>query len=115
MPRHTDHPTSRSSEPSPAGVVYPALRVERGQLLVPVRVVPRASRESVALEGGELRARLTAPPVEGAANEALLALLAARLRLPRRAVTLARGATSRHKLVAVEGLTPEAFWQRLAL
>lgn len=113
-PRSHDSP-SRPTDPTPAGAIYPALRVERGRLLVPVRVVPRASRASLALEGGELRARLTAPPVDGAANEALLALLAARLRLPRRAVTLARGATARHKLVAVEGLTAETFWQRLAV
>lgn len=60
-----------------------------------------------------MRARLQAPPVEGAANEALITFLARRLRLPKRAVTIERGATSREKLVAVMGLTLDELWQRL--
>jgi uncharacterized protein YggU (UPF0235/DUF167 family) len=64
---------------------------------------------------GELRVRVTAPPVDGAANEALLALLAARLRLPRRALALERGAAARRKVVAIAGLDAETFWRRLGL
>jgi uncharacterized protein (TIGR00251 family) len=84
-------------------------------LLVPVRVVPRASRAELALAGGMLRARLTAPPVEGAANEALILLLSSRLGLPRRAVTLVSGATSRQKVVAIADMDAETFWRRLGL
>lgn len=92
---------------------HPPLQVEGGRLLVPIRVTPRASRAALALEGGELRARLPAPPVEGAANAALLALLAERLGVPKRAITLVRGATARHKLVAITGLDAATFWERV--
>ncbi len=69
-----------------------------------VRVVPRASRSSLAREAdGRLRVHLTAPPVEGAANRALIALLAERLDLPRSALELVRGEHSRDKLVCVHG------------
>jgi uncharacterized protein YggU (UPF0235/DUF167 family) len=54
-----------------------------------------------------LRARVAAPPVEGAANQALLRLLADELGVARRAVRLVAGAAGRQKLVVVEGLTPE--------
>lgn len=97
------------------GASYPPLRVERGRLLVPVRVVPRASQIALSLDGDGLRVRLSAPPVEGAANAALVALLAERLGLPRSAVTLVRGATARHKVVAIEGLAPDKLWQRLGV
>ena len=56
--------------------------------------------------GGGLRVRLTAPPVDGAANEALVALLAERLEVPKREVVIVRGATSRLKVVEVVGLNP---------
>jgi uncharacterized protein YggU (UPF0235/DUF167 family) len=65
------------------------------------------------LEGGELRARLPAPPVEGAANAALVALLAERLGVPKRTIALVRGATARHKLIAINGLDAATFWQRV--
>ncbi|HEY7983414.1 MAG TPA: DUF167 domain-containing protein [Ktedonobacterales bacterium] len=100
-----------ATEPDPAAS-HPPLRVEGGRLLVPIRVTPRASRASLALEGDELRARLPAPPVAGAANAALLALLAERLGVPKRAITLVRGATARHKLIAITGLDAATFWRR---
>lgn len=70
--------------------------------------MPRAAVERIegVLEGA-LRVRVTAPPTGGAANEALLRLLAAELGLPRRAVRLVAGASGRRKLVAVEGVRPE--------
>jgi len=89
------------------------IREDESRLIVPVRVTPRARRNALALEGETLRAWLTAPPVEGAANAALLALLAERLGLPKRAVTLLRGETSREKLVAIEGISAEQFKKRL--
>ena len=89
-------------------------RERDGALLVPVRVIPRASRDELTVEGAGLRARLTAPPVEGAANDALVELLAGRLRIPRRAVALVRGASSRQKLVAISGLDWDELRRRIA-
>lgn len=69
-----------------------------------VRVMPRASRERVlGLHGGALKVALTAPPVEGAANDALVTLIAKALGLPRGAVRIVRGEKSRDKLVEVTG------------
>ncbi len=73
-----------------------------------VRVSPRASREGV--EGwreGVLVVRLTAPPVEGAANQALVKVLSKALKVPRRSVSLLLGDRSRNKVVEVEGMTLE--------
>ena len=69
-----------------------------------VKVAPRASRDQVVgVEAGELKVRLAAPPVEGVANAALVDFLARRLGLSKSQVTLLRGETSRHKIVAVVG------------
>ena len=79
-----------------------------------VKLQPRASRnEILAPQGGELRIRVTAPPVDAAANEALLALLAEALSLPRRNVELMRGHTSRHKTIGLHGLSAEQIQARL--
>jgi uncharacterized protein (TIGR00251 family) len=81
-----------------------------------LRVQPRASRnEVVGLHGDAIRVRLTAPPVEGAANEALVRFLAGRLDVSRGALTLVAGQAGRSKIVEVAGLTPEEAARRLAL
>jgi hypothetical protein len=73
-----------------------------------VRVQPRASRSEVTGEQeGALRVRLAAPPVNGAANEALVELLAKLLHVAKRDVRIVTGATSRRKLVEVDGVTAE--------
>jgi uncharacterized protein (TIGR00251 family) len=70
-----------------------------------VRVQPRSSRDALGGERqGALVVRLTAPPVEGRANQALARLLAGALGVPPSAVRLLRGGTGRDKLVAVAGL-----------
>jgi len=85
-----------------AGGPWPCVRAARDGVVLDVSVVPGAARtEPVGLHDGALRLRLAAPPVEGKANDALLAWLAAELRCPRRAVTLLRGATARRKQVAI--------------
>lgn len=82
---------------------------------LPVRVVPRASKEGVAgIEGGVVRLRLSAPPVEGKANEALARFLAKALGVPRGRVTLVAGGRGRSKIVRVEGMTTEAALALLA-
>ena len=70
-----------------------------------VRVQPRASSTALAgVHAGALKVRLSAPPVDGAANEALVDFLAARLGVPRRAVRIVAGATARTKMVEVDGV-----------
>jgi uncharacterized protein len=71
-----------------------------------VRLQPRASRDEIAgVHDGALKIRLHAPPVDGAANEALVAFLADRLGVSRRGIRIVTGATSRTKMVEVEGVT----------
>jgi uncharacterized protein (TIGR00251 family) len=72
---------------------------------VSVRIQARArATEIVGWRDGALVVRVTAPPLDGRANEALCALLAERLRVPKRDVSVVRGATARDKVVAVDGL-----------
>jgi uncharacterized protein (TIGR00251 family) len=79
-----------------------------------LRVQPRASRdEIVGIAGDAIRVRLTAPPVGGAANDALLRFLAARLEIPRSALTLVSGHTARTKVVALDGVSAEEVSRRL--
>jgi uncharacterized protein (TIGR00251 family) len=74
-----------------------------------VHVQPRASRTGVVgIHGDALKVRLAAPPVDGAANAALVEFLAHAFAIPRRAVRILAGATSRAKLVELDGVTPEA-------
>jgi uncharacterized protein len=80
---------------------------------ITVQVVPRGSKNSLAWEQGVLKARLTAPPVDGAANEALIALLAERLGLPKRDIHIVHGVASRRKIVEIAGMTPEALEARM--
>ena len=82
-------------------------------MLITVRVIPRSSKNSLAWEQGTLKARITAPPVDGAANEVLIALLADRLGLPKRAISIVRGATGRQKVVEIVGMTGEEVERRL--
>lgn len=78
-----------------------------------VRVIPRSSRNAIKWEQGVLKAHLTAPPVDGAANDALIALLAERLGLSRRAISITHGATSRQKVVEIVGMTETEVMERL--
>ena len=82
--------------------------------VISVRVIPRAPRTRVDGErGGAILIRLSAPPVDGAANAALVAFLASALDLPRRDVTIVAGATSRDKRVRIVGLDESAIRARL--
>lgn len=87
---------------------WPCMAAHEGGTLLRLAVVPGARRSGAdGLHDGALRLRLVAPPVEGQANAALLAWLAAELKLPRRAVRLLRGETSRRKQVWLD-LPPHA-------
>jgi uncharacterized protein len=73
-----------------------------------VCVVPRSSRNQiVGVEGGVVKIKLTAPPVEGAANAALIEFVAEWLGVRRSAVSIVRGDKARNKLVRVNGVTRE--------
>lgn len=79
-----------------------------------MRVTPRAGRTSIAgVRGSALAIRLAAAPVDGAANEALIAFLADTFDRPRRDITIVSGHASRDKRVAIAGLTESQFTERL--
>lgn len=81
-----------------------------------IKAIPNAPRSEVAgWLGDALKIKIQAPPVEGRANDALCEFLADRLDLPRRAVTVLRGDTSRQKLVRIDGLSLEAARARLGV
>lgn len=80
-------------------------RTEADDSLLRVRVQPRASRDEITgWREGVLSVRVTAPPVDGQANRAVVALLATTLRVPPSTLSVARGERGRDKLVRVEGL-----------
>lgn len=79
-----------------------------------VRVQPRASRSEICGEHGEsLKVRLAAPPVDGAANAALIVLLADELDVSRRSIRIVSGLASRTKVVQIDGIAPDSV-KRLA-
>jgi uncharacterized protein (TIGR00251 family) len=80
---------------------------------ISVRVIPRSSKNTLEWEDGALKVRLTAPPVDGAANEALLTLLAQRLDLSKRDIQIVHGTTGRHKTVEIAGMTMESIEQKI--
>jgi uncharacterized protein len=82
--------------------------------ILSVRVIPRAPRTRVDGErAGAILIRLAAPPVDGAANDALVAFLSDTLRVPRRDVTIVAGEKSRDKRVQIVGLDETAIRARL--
>lgn len=93
---------------------WPCLSARGDGSLLQLAVQPGARRTGAeGLHDGALKLRLVAPPVEGKANEALVAWLADQLGLPKRAVRVARGTTSRRKAVEIDA-APEAVARWLA-
>src|SRR5688500_17510406 len=87
-----------------------------GGVRLRVYVAPRSSGNAVVGEhNGELKVALAAPPVEGAANRALIEYMAKRLGVPKSAVQLVSGETSRHKTLSVEGLDIETVMRKLSV
>ena len=79
-----------------------------------VRVIPRAGRSEIAgLRDGAVLVRLAAAPVDGAANDELIALIAKALRIPRRDITIVSGERSRSKRVRIAGLDREQILSKL--
>lgn len=102
-------PPTRSDAPTPGW-----LRETPEGFLLAVKLQPRASANEIGEPlGDELRIKVTAPPVDAAANEALLKLLAQTLDCPRGNVQLLRGHTSRHKTVLLRGVDRSVLWRAL--
>jgi uncharacterized protein len=89
---------------------------ESKAVFVAIKVIPRAGKTAiVGARDNVLVIRLAAAPVDGAANAALVSLLAETLGVPRRQITVVSGEKSRIKRVKVMGVTTEAVRQRLGL
>jgi hypothetical protein len=93
-----------------------AVEERAGSVRLRVKVQARAHREEiVGVHDGALRVRVTAPPVAGRANQAVVELLAERLRLPRSSVKITSGERSPQKTIEVAGLGAAAVLERLRL
>lgn len=91
------------------------LRETSGGTLLSLKLQPRASKNEICAPlGDELKIKVTAPPVDAAANEALVKFLAEKLDCPRGRVELIRGHTSRHKIVMFHGFKPEAVLEKIS-
>jgi uncharacterized protein (TIGR00251 family) len=92
------------------------LREHADGVVLSIKLQPRAASNEIGdALGNELRVKVTSPPVDAAANEALIRLLAKKLDCPRNRVELLRGETSRHKLIKIFGIPTEAVLQKLQL
>jgi len=93
-----------------------AIRDSSDGCTLPVRVHPGARRNAITgVHDGALKVSLTTPPTDGRANQALIAFLAAQLRIPRARVTLLTGTASRAKSLRIAGLTAAQLRAALAL
>jgi len=91
------------------------LRVNGASVQLKVRLQPRASRDEIGgAQEDALKVRVTAPPLDSAANQALVRLLADTLHCPKSSVRLVRGQTSRVKTLDIDGMSPEEIARRLA-
>ncbi len=80
-----------------------------------VKVHPRAKKNAITGEVGDaIKLALTAPPVDGKANQACIEFFAKLLKVPRSSVTIASGESSRNKVIRVAGLSAEEIRKRLA-
>ncbi|HTS34466.1 MAG TPA: DUF167 domain-containing protein [Candidatus Solibacter sp.] len=79
-----------------------------GAIAFAIKVHPRAKKNAITGEVGDaLKLSLTAPPLEGRANEACIDFFAKLLKVPRSSVTIASGLTSRNKVIRVSGISAE--------
>ena len=93
----------------------PFIQMRPEGAVLSVKVQPRASKNAIGeLLGNELKVKVTAAPVDSAANEALIEFLAETLACPRNSMRIVRGHTSRHKQVLVTGMSVKAIVTALA-
>ena len=110
-----NNPTiQQSSNPVPSTPLPNFLRAQPDGVLLSVKLQPRASKNEIGAPlGDELKIKVTAPPVDAAANEALVKLLAEKLVCARSRVELIRGHKSRHKVIKLHGFAPEEVLPKL--
>ena len=90
------------------------LRAQPDGRLLSIKLQPRASANKIGEPlGDELRIKVTAPPVDAAANQALVELLAEKLDCAKGRIELVRGHKSRHKTIKLHGFTPEEVLKKL--
>lgn len=84
---------------------------DSGGIRIRVKVIPRARTNQISgfMEDGSLKVRLTAPPVDGKANQALIDLLADTLDLPKSNISILSGSHSRNKTVGIVGISLEGY------
>ena len=93
----------------------PFLTMRQEGVVIAVKVQPRASRNEIGEAlGNELKIKVTAPPTDSAANEALILLLADKLGCSRGSIQLMRGHTSRHKQLLITGIAVNELVKKLA-
>jgi len=91
-----------------------SVRERNGGVTFQVKIQPRAKKNAITGEAGEaLKLALTAPAIEGRANQACIEFFAKLLKVPRSSVTIATGERNRLKVVQIAGLTAAQFRQRL--
>lgn len=85
------------------------------EVIMPIRVIPRSNKNEVSevLDDGRIKIRLTAPPLDGRANDALIEFLAEILGVAEWQVTIKKGHTSRDKLVSIQNMDKDKVWQRI--
>ena len=88
-------------------------RTHSVQLELDIRVQPRASRNAIEIDGERITVRVTAVPESGKANDAVVALLAKRLGVPKRSVQIVRGHKSRDKRISIDGISSKESLSRL--
>lgn len=92
----------------------PYLKETAQGVYLAIKLQPRASRQQIGEgQGSELKVSVTAPPVDAAANRALIEFLAETLDLSRSSIQLVRGQTSRHKTLLITGITATAIAEKL--
>jgi uncharacterized protein (TIGR00251 family) len=92
------------------------INTEAGGITFAVKIHPRARKNAITGELGDaFKLALTAPPVDGKANQACIEFFAEVLNVPRSSVTIASGQTSRNKVIRVAGISAEDVRKRLAV
>jgi len=93
----------------------PFIKIQaNGEVLLAIKAQPRASKNAIGdVIGNELKIKITAPPVDSAANNALIDFLAEKLDCPKGAIRIVRGETTRHKTISVSGVDLAMILERL--
>ena len=88
----------------------PTFKDAKSGTAISVKVIPRAKKNEVAglMDDGSVRIRLTAPPVEGAANQALVEFLSQLLHIHKNQIEIVAGLSSERKLISLVGISPQS-------